>query len=72
MKTQYKYIFFRLSSQKYGAEVWECWDKKYVCVIAHIAWYPQWNKTCFMPQPYSTYSLEDINVISHFMEQLKL
>jgi hypothetical protein len=78
MKTEFKYIAFKILEEKPKTKVWLCYNKKSSANLGVIKWYTPWRQYCFCPKyndsfistHYTVYSAGCLNDISEFIKSL--
>ena len=70
MKTNYKYIDFYEWTGLSGDKYWRCQNRRGKYLLATVAYNPKWKEWEFLPQPNMAFSIECIDDIGHFLQQL--
>jgi len=73
MKTDYKYIYFKLhptQDEKRKTKIWICCNKSSDIVLAEIKWYPPWRQYCLSPESYMVFNDGCLKDIIDFLNQL--
>lgn len=70
MKTKYRFIEFRLVSDK--PKIWECCNTKSNDVLGCVDWFVSWRQFVFNPENLTTYSHDCLTDIAHFLQQLNI
>ena len=72
MKTQYKYIYFKVTDEKPKTKVWGCFNNSTCSLLGHVKWYAPWRHYCYFPATIAVYSEGCLRDICRFIDQLKL
>ena len=71
MKTQYKYIHFKVIEEKPRTKVWGVFNNKEPDEpMATIEWYGAWRQYCFFPAPDMVFSQGCLEGVNDFIRQL--
>ena len=72
MKTEYKYISFKLIATKPKTTVWQCYNNKSGNRLGVIKWYPGWRQYIFEVTARAIYSIDCLKDIEDFIKELKI
>ncbi len=72
MKTEYKYINFKIIEEKPKTKVWGCYNNKSDFLLGEIKWHGAWRQYCFFPSAGTVFNNGCLVNIINFINQLKL
>lgn len=71
MKTEYKFIHFKVIRELPKTKVWGIFNNRTKVQLGGVAWYPPWRQYCFYgADTNSVFNVGCLNDIIDFMKQL--